>query len=168
MINILHGLGLRFLALGHHTPFMVSQYIFLDKFLLHLHIFISCIYIYIYAFDELCPYLLNIVYILNILCHLMFRAIVDFSKDTWLYQVGLLFVIITLISPVLYFMYCTALFLTIIKPLSSFQLANLYLIMIIGSKHGFLIVIIKSKYAVFFVLKESLRLTKDDIFTSGL
>ncbi|CAF3553660.1 unnamed protein product, partial [Rotaria sp. Silwood2] len=22
MINILHGLGLRFLALGHHTPFM--------------------------------------------------------------------------------------------------------------------------------------------------
>lgn len=23
MINILHGLGLRFLALGHHTPFMV-------------------------------------------------------------------------------------------------------------------------------------------------
>ena len=98
----------------------------------------------------------------------MFRAIVDFSKDTWLYQVGLLFVIITLISPVLYFMYCTALFLAIIKPLSSFQLANLYLIMIIGSKHGFLIVIIKSKYTVFFVLKESLRLTKDDIFTSGL
>lgn len=25
MINILHGLGLRFLALGHHTPFMVRQ-----------------------------------------------------------------------------------------------------------------------------------------------
>jgi alpha-aminoadipic semialdehyde synthase len=24
MINILHGLGLRFLALGHHTPFMVN------------------------------------------------------------------------------------------------------------------------------------------------
>lgn len=24
MINILHGLGLRFLALGHHTPFMVE------------------------------------------------------------------------------------------------------------------------------------------------
>lgn len=24
MINILHGLGLRLLALGHHTPFMVS------------------------------------------------------------------------------------------------------------------------------------------------
>lgn len=24
MINILHGLGLRFLALGHHTPFMVG------------------------------------------------------------------------------------------------------------------------------------------------
>jgi hypothetical protein len=23
MINIMHGLGLRFLALGHHTPFMV-------------------------------------------------------------------------------------------------------------------------------------------------
>jgi alpha-aminoadipic semialdehyde synthase len=26
MINILHGLGLRFLALGHHTPFMVDIY----------------------------------------------------------------------------------------------------------------------------------------------
>lgn len=26
MINILHGLGLRLLALGHHTPFMVSYY----------------------------------------------------------------------------------------------------------------------------------------------
>lgn len=25
MINILHGLGLRLLALGHHTPFMVSK-----------------------------------------------------------------------------------------------------------------------------------------------
>ena len=25
MINILHGLGLRFLALGHHTPFMVNK-----------------------------------------------------------------------------------------------------------------------------------------------
>lgn len=24
MINILHGLGVRLLALGHHTPFMVS------------------------------------------------------------------------------------------------------------------------------------------------
>lgn len=24
MMNILHGLGLRLLALGHHTPFMVS------------------------------------------------------------------------------------------------------------------------------------------------
>lgn len=27
MINILHGLGLRFLALGHHTPFMVREII---------------------------------------------------------------------------------------------------------------------------------------------
>lgn len=25
MVNILHGLGLRLLALGHHTPFMVRQ-----------------------------------------------------------------------------------------------------------------------------------------------
>lgn len=25
MVNILHGLGLRLLALGHHTPFMVSR-----------------------------------------------------------------------------------------------------------------------------------------------
>lgn len=24
MVNILHGLGLRLLALGHHTPFMVN------------------------------------------------------------------------------------------------------------------------------------------------
>lgn len=27
MINILHGLGLRLLALGHHTPFMVCYMI---------------------------------------------------------------------------------------------------------------------------------------------
>ena len=27
MINILHGMGLRLLALGHHTPFMVSYVI---------------------------------------------------------------------------------------------------------------------------------------------
>jgi alpha-aminoadipic semialdehyde synthase len=26
MINILHGMGLRLLALGHHTPFMVIFY----------------------------------------------------------------------------------------------------------------------------------------------
>lgn len=26
MINILHGIGLRLLALGHHTPFMVRLY----------------------------------------------------------------------------------------------------------------------------------------------
>lgn len=25
MVNILHGLGLRLLALGHHTPFMVNS-----------------------------------------------------------------------------------------------------------------------------------------------
>lgn len=25
MINIIHGIGLRLLALGHHTPFMVSD-----------------------------------------------------------------------------------------------------------------------------------------------
>lgn len=25
MIDIMHGLGLRFLALGHHTPFMVKN-----------------------------------------------------------------------------------------------------------------------------------------------
>lgn len=25
MLNILHGIGVRLLALGHHTPFMVSQ-----------------------------------------------------------------------------------------------------------------------------------------------
>lgn len=27
MVNILHGLGLRLLALGHHTPFMVRLHI---------------------------------------------------------------------------------------------------------------------------------------------
>lgn len=26
MINVLHGLGLRLLALGHHTPFMVIKW----------------------------------------------------------------------------------------------------------------------------------------------
>ena len=26
MINIMHGMGLRLLALGHHTPFMVSMF----------------------------------------------------------------------------------------------------------------------------------------------
>lgn len=26
MVNILHGLGLRLLALGHHTPFMVKSF----------------------------------------------------------------------------------------------------------------------------------------------
>jgi alpha-aminoadipic semialdehyde synthase len=25
MIDIMHGLGLRFIALGHHTPFMVNK-----------------------------------------------------------------------------------------------------------------------------------------------
>lgn len=28
MVNILHGLGLRLLALGHHTPFMVNYFEF--------------------------------------------------------------------------------------------------------------------------------------------
>lgn len=32
MINILNGLGLRLLALGHHTPFMVNQFQFNLKF----------------------------------------------------------------------------------------------------------------------------------------
>jgi alpha-aminoadipic semialdehyde synthase len=32
MINILHGLGLRFLALGHHTPFMVDRVLYTRKF----------------------------------------------------------------------------------------------------------------------------------------
>jgi len=30
MINILHGLGLRLLALGHHTPFMASLSLIFD------------------------------------------------------------------------------------------------------------------------------------------
>lgn len=34
MVNILHGLGLRLLALGHHTPFMVCIY-FLFNFSIH-------------------------------------------------------------------------------------------------------------------------------------
>lgn len=28
MVNILHGLGLRLLALGHHTPFMVIPFVY--------------------------------------------------------------------------------------------------------------------------------------------
>ncbi len=32
MINILHGLGLRFLALGHHTPFMVDRDLYTGRF----------------------------------------------------------------------------------------------------------------------------------------
>lgn len=28
MVNILHGMGLRLLALGHHTPFMVKIFFF--------------------------------------------------------------------------------------------------------------------------------------------
>lgn len=31
MINILHGLGLRLLALGHHTPFMVRSSLRLES-----------------------------------------------------------------------------------------------------------------------------------------
>jgi len=34
MINILHGLGLRLLALGHHTPFMVRVAAF-ERNLIH-------------------------------------------------------------------------------------------------------------------------------------
>ena len=33
MINILHGLGLRLLALGHHTPFMVNSLFYLPHLL---------------------------------------------------------------------------------------------------------------------------------------
>ena len=29
MIDIMHGMGLRLLALGHHTPFMVNTVLFL-------------------------------------------------------------------------------------------------------------------------------------------
>lgn len=31
MIDIMHGLGLRFLALGHHTPFMVAFKLLFDS-----------------------------------------------------------------------------------------------------------------------------------------
>ena len=42
MINILHGLGLRLLALGHHTPFMVSFSLTnVVQFTLVLHIFLT-------------------------------------------------------------------------------------------------------------------------------
>ncbi len=37
MIDILHGIGLRLLALGHHTPFMARLYlIFLISFLCYI------------------------------------------------------------------------------------------------------------------------------------
>lgn len=38
MINILHGLGLRMLALGHHTPFMASISAFLINSSLNLRL----------------------------------------------------------------------------------------------------------------------------------
>ena len=37
MINILHGLGLRLLALGHHTPFMVWYGMFILKYMYGLN-----------------------------------------------------------------------------------------------------------------------------------
>jgi len=40
MINILHGLGLRFLALGHHTPFMVfifELHFYFNVYAWHIH-----------------------------------------------------------------------------------------------------------------------------------
>lgn len=43
MVNILHGLGLRLLALGHHTPFMVKTLlIFYLKFFLN-YVFILAV-----------------------------------------------------------------------------------------------------------------------------
>lgn len=30
MVNILHGIGLRLLALGHHTPFMVRLFLYVS------------------------------------------------------------------------------------------------------------------------------------------
>ena len=41
MIDIMHGLGLRFLALGHHTPFMVFIFI-----LPHL----ICFWVFVFEF----------------------------------------------------------------------------------------------------------------------
>lgn len=46
MINILHGLGLRLLALGHHTPFMVNtktNCIILALYSSKISHFITCI-----------------------------------------------------------------------------------------------------------------------------
>lgn len=37
MINILHGLGLRLLALGHHTPFMVNKIIYIKNHTFNYH-----------------------------------------------------------------------------------------------------------------------------------
>lgn len=37
MINILHGLGLRLLSLGYHTPFMVSCYVISVVILIDTH-----------------------------------------------------------------------------------------------------------------------------------
>ena len=42
MINILHGLGLRLLALGHQTPFMVSNFIYYVYFFFLMHVSVTC------------------------------------------------------------------------------------------------------------------------------
>lgn len=41
MVNILHGLGLRLLALGHHTPFMVSVTMYLYHYALNFDLYIK-------------------------------------------------------------------------------------------------------------------------------
>ena len=41
MINILHGLGLRLLALGHHTPFMVWYHSWYN----HTSLLLVCMYV---------------------------------------------------------------------------------------------------------------------------
>lgn len=41
MIDILHGMGLRFLALGHHTPFMVPTIIIFLSYKIIVLLFIS-------------------------------------------------------------------------------------------------------------------------------
>lgn len=87
MVNILHGLGLRLLALGHHTPFMV-RYTYAQTITACLHTAISSIYPYspnIYA-PLIHPSMIFSVYVssLTILSYSFYPFISIFThSSTW-------------------------------------------------------------------------------------
>lgn len=49
MINILNGLGLRLLALGHHTPFMVSSCLYICVCIRDYNVNIFGLFVYIFC-----------------------------------------------------------------------------------------------------------------------